>query len=303
MGSPFGHRHSRHGCEDDPPPTGLSYVHHTSHVGGREPHPPPFGYPTPPEVGYVQHPEPHNRPSPPPPSVHHPEPEPYGRPYPPPPAVYHPEPHGGTYPPPPAIHQNEPYGAHHPSPAVHHVSHESYQHGFQSNTPDVVYKQSHPHLPEISNRPTVRVFCKAGTNHSLSIRNGKVILAPTDLSDEYQHWIKDEKLSTKVKDEEGLPSFALVNKVTGEAIKHSIGATQPVQLTPYNPSHLDESILWTESKDTGDGYKAIRMVNNIRLNMDAFHGDEDHGGVHDGTTIVLWEWTKGKNQKWKIIPY
>lgn len=43
-----------------------------------------------------------------------------------------------------------------------------------------------------------------------------------------QHWIKDEKYSTRVKDEEGLPSFALINKATGQAMKHSIGATHPV---------------------------------------------------------------------------
>lgn len=118
-----------------------------------------------------------------------------------------------------------------------------------------------------------------------------------------QHWYKDEKLSTRVKDEEGFPSFALVNKATGQAMKHSIGATHPVQLIPYNPDVLDESILWTESKDIGDGYRAVRMVNNIRLNVDAFHGDKKSGGVHDGTTIVLWEWNKGDNQRWKIAPY
>ncbi|KAG6486152.1 hypothetical protein ZIOFF_054722 [Zingiber officinale] len=116
------------------------------------------------------------------------------------------------------------------------------------------------------------------------------------------HWYKDLKHSTKVKDEEGFPSFALVNKVTGEAIKHSIGATNPVRLVPYNSEYLDESILWSESNDTGGGYRCIRMVNNIRLNFDAFHGDKDHGGVRDGTSIVLWEWLKGDNQRWKIEP-
>ena len=45
------------------------------------------------------------------------------------------------------------------------------------------------------------------------------------------------------------------------------------------------------------------MVNNISLNFDAFNGDEDHGGVRDGTIVVLWEWLKGKNQRWKITPY
>lgn len=76
-----------------------------------------------------------------------------------------------------------------------------------------------------------------------------------------------------------------------------------VQLIPYNADVLDESILWTQGKDLGDGFRTVRMVNNIRLNVDAFHGDKKSGGVHDGTTIVLWEWNKGDNQRWKIIPY
>lgn len=76
-----------------------------------------------------------------------------------------------------------------------------------------------------------------------------------------------------------------------------------MQLIPYSADALDESILWTESKDLGDSFRAIRMVNNIRLNVDAFHGDKKSGGVHDGTTIVLWQWNKGDNQHWKIIPY
>jgi len=76
-----------------------------------------------------------------------------------------------------------------------------------------------------------------------------------------------------------------------------------VKLVPYNPDYQDESVLWTESKDVGKGFRCIRMVNNIHLNFDAFHGDKDHGGVHDGTAIVLWEWAKGDNQRWKILPW
>ncbi|XP_074569676.1 ricin B-like lectin R40G2 [Curcuma longa] len=149
---------------------------------------------------------------------------------------------------------------------------------------------------------TVRVYTKADPNYSLSIRDGHVVLVPNNPNDPYQHWYKDLKHSTTVKDEEGFPGFALVNKVTGEAIKHSIGATNPVRLVPYNSDYLDESVLWAESNDTGEGYRCIRMVNNIRLNFDAFHGDKDHGGVRDGTSIVLWEWLKGDNQRWKIEP-
>jgi hypothetical protein len=76
-----------------------------------------------------------------------------------------------------------------------------------------------------------------------------------------------------------------------------------VRLVPYNPDFLDESVLWTESRDVGHGFRCVRMVNNIYLNFDAFHGDKDHGGVHDGTTVVLWEWAKGDNQRWKILPW
>lgn len=45
------------------------------------------------------------------------------------------------------------------------------------------------------------------------------------------------------------------------------------------------------------------MVNNIYLNFDALHGDKDHGGVRDGTGLVLWEWCEGDNQRWKIVPW
>lgn len=59
-----------------------------------------------------------------------------------------------------------------------------------------------------------------------------VLLSPTvdlTLYCNVQHWYKDEKYSTRVKDAEGHPCFSLVNKATGEAVKHSVGATQPVR--------------------------------------------------------------------------
>lgn len=76
-----------------------------------------------------------------------------------------------------------------------------------------------------------------------------------------------------------------------------------VHLIRYDPDRLDESVLWTESKDLGDGYRTIRMINNVRLNVDAYHGDSKSGGVRDGTLIVLWDWNKGDNQRWKIFPF
>ncbi|XP_002457532.1 ricin B-like lectin R40G3 [Sorghum bicolor] len=151
---------------------------------------------------------------------------------------------------------------------------------------------------------TYRIYCKAGDDqYSLAARDGKVCLVRTERNDDTQHWIKDMKYSTRVKDEEGYPAIVLVNKATGEALKHSLGQSHPVPLTRYDPDKLDESVLWTESRDVGDGFRCIRMVNNIYLNFDALHGDKDHGGVHDGTTLVLWEWCEGDNQRWKIVPW
>ncbi|CAL4964609.1 unnamed protein product [Urochloa decumbens] len=151
---------------------------------------------------------------------------------------------------------------------------------------------------------TYRIYCKAGEDqYSLASRDGKVCLVRSDRDDDSQHWIKDMKFSTRVKDEEGYPAIVLVNKASGEALKHSLGKSHPVRLTRYDPDTLDESVLWTESRDVGNGFRCIRMVNNIYLNFDALHGDKDHGGVRDGTTLVLWDWCEGDNQRWKIVPW
>jgi hypothetical protein len=48
-----------------------------------------------------------------------------------------------------------------------------------------------------------------------------------------QHWVKDMKYSTRVKDEEGYPAMALVNKATGDALKHSIGQSHPVRISSF----------------------------------------------------------------------
>ncbi|KAB1212919.1 Polyadenylate-binding protein 2 [Morella rubra] len=181
-----------------------------------------------------------------------------------------------------------------------------------------------------SNKPTFKVFSKVDPNYSLTIRDGHVILAPSGPSDDFQRY-KDEKYSTRVKDEQGFPCFCSREQshwsghqalywshssynYAYELMHSNRGYFQllyfnfilfrlQVQLLPYNADVLDESILWTEGKDLGDGFRAIRMANNIRLNVDAFRSDKKSGGVHDGATVVLWEWNKGDNQQWKIDPY
>ncbi|KAG2608097.1 hypothetical protein PVAP13_4NG286500 [Panicum virgatum] len=55
-------------------------------------------------------------------------------------------------------------------------------------------------------QPTVKVYCRANPNYAMTIRNGKVVLAPANPKDDYQHWIKDMRWSTSIKDEEGYPA-------------------------------------------------------------------------------------------------
>lgn len=135
--------------------------------------------------------------------------QPYSPPYygdqPPPPQaahVYHTSHHGpsygemGSYPPPPRVDSDFHDAPRPPPPAapvpgnayVEHVSHESHHSNFPSFLHPHSHESYHPesHHPEVANKPTVRVYCKAESNYSLSIRNGKVILARADLSDPFQ---------------------------------------------------------------------------------------------------------------------
>ncbi|PWA85184.1 Ricin B lectin domain-containing protein [Artemisia annua] len=173
------------------------------------------------------------------------------------------------------------------------------------DTPNVIDCQNSPKedMNNDSEPIVVRVYTKAKVDYSLTIRDRKVILAPSNPSDPLQQWIKDEKFGKNIKDDEGFSSFALVNKATGQAIKHSIGVTYPVQLTDYNPQKLDKTVLWTTSKRLDDGYRAIRAVDNVHLNLDGFEGIPELGGVRDGTRMVLWDWVEGDNQKWTIVGY
>lgn len=322
MEYPFGHSTHRHHQRDDDDDGDNEYRRN-------RPYPPPgsalppdvYGQPPPPRPPFYGGGDAFAPPPPPPSNVYHTSHSPsaprrpfygggggdFGPPPPPPTNVYHtshvPAPsayhpprddlasgYSSPYPPPPQklFQGSTEYSDYPPSAAVEHVAHEVGGGAVGSY---------------LASKPTYKVYCKAESNYSLTVRDSKVILAPSDSSDPYQKWYKDEKFSTRVKDEEGYPCFSLVNKATGEAIKHSVGASHPVQLVPYNPEQLDTSVLWTESKDLGNGYRTVRMVNNVRLNLDAFHGDKKSGGVHDGTTIVLWQWNHGDNQLWKITPY
>lgn len=69
-----------------------------------------------------------------------------------------------------------------------HVSHEKTETGHHHS---FLHHHSHSDsgpapFPALSGKPTVRFFCKAEPNFSLTIRNGKVVLAPSDPSDQFQ---------------------------------------------------------------------------------------------------------------------
>ncbi|CAM8880110.1 unnamed protein product [Rhodiola kirilowii] len=195
---------------------------------------------------------------------------------------------------------------------VQHISHQPEQggsipetHHFTPHMPSFLHHHDRTSDSSLSNQTTCRVFCKAHSGLSLAVVDAKVVLATADSSDPLQHWYKDEKYSTQVKDQVGFPSFSLVNKATGQAIKHSLGAGYPVQLVAYNSNTLDESVLWTLGKDLGDGFRAIRMINNIHLNFMGLNADKKHGGVHSGTVVGLGEWKKTDNEhlQWNVTHY
>nr|TKS18309.1 hypothetical protein D5086_0000004660 [Populus alba] len=227
------------------------------------PPPPSFHQPPPPSSHYYQEPpQPPSFHQPPPPSSHY-----YQEP-PQPPRPYFQEATYAPSPPPPfqetqVIRTSHNYPPPPPPTQVNHVSHEKTEthQSFKPHMPSFIHQQTHQSGSasglDLYNKPSFKVYSKAEPDFHLTIRDGRVILARSNPSDEFQNWFKDEKFSTRVKDSEGCPAFALVNKATGQAIKHSIGEANPVQLIPYNPDVLDESILWTQSKDMGDGFRAV----------------------------------------------
>ncbi|XP_050220872.1 ricin B-like lectin R40G3 [Mercurialis annua] len=150
----------------------------------------------------------------------------------------------------------------------------------------------------LSNEPTYKVYCQHGPNFHLTIRYEKVVLAPSDPSDKFQNWHKVERGSLKLKDKQLFSCFALVNKASGQAIKANVD-TKQLELIPYNPDVVDESVLWSETHDLGDGYRAIWTTANVHLNLDAFGGEDP---IKNGTPVWLWKWHEGHNQRWKFTP-
>ncbi|KAF3340649.1 MATH domain-containing protein [Carex littledalei] len=156
---------------------------------------------------------------------------------------------------------------------------------------------------KLPRQPTVRIYSEANRDLSVTVRNGTVVLAPADSNDHYQHWIKDMSYSNEVRDIHGLPAFALVNRVTGEALKNPIGENQQVSLVPYKPNSLKDPVKWTESLSTG--FRTIRITDTPTLNMTALTTSDGDTIPDDGTKIVVKSLagTPTPIQHWKIVPY
>ncbi|GKU99408.1 hypothetical protein SLEP1_g12263 [Rubroshorea leprosula] len=145
----------------------------------------------------------------------------------------------------------------------------------------------------LSSAPICNIYCKAAPTLFVSMRNGKVALAPANVNDKYRQWCKVEKSQGNNNEGSG---FSLVNKATLLAIKHA-AVNRPVEVTPPENTN-DESILWTEcTVGDADGYKSITMVNNTKLCWDVYGGD-----VKDGASIGIDYWSGKDTERWLIAP-
>ncbi|CAN5972067.1 unnamed protein product [Sphagnum jensenii] len=219
--------------------------------------------------------------------------------------------HKGPPPPPDLIHgpgsshaAAGPYGGgtQHTSPYATHGSHRSGMEFPPPPAPPLPHSttQHHHHLPA---GQVVTIHCKANPEFHLAVRPQQgVVMVPANPYDSYQLWIQDAAMSTRVKDSTGSPAFALINKATGQALRHAHEDNEQVLLAEYEMGFRDETILWSQSEDMGDGYRCIQMVNKITSNLDALQGDKKSGGIKDGTPVILFKWKKQENQIWKLTP-
>lgn len=149
----------------------------------------------------------------------------------------------------------------------------------------------------------VKLHCKANPDFSLAVVPGQgPVMKHTDPDDDYQIWYKDETMSTRVKDETGASAFALINKATGQAMRHAPEDLKQCLLAEYEPNGYDESVWWTMSEDMGHGYRCIRLANKITRNLDVLRGDKKSGGVKEGSPVITFAWKKQDNQIWKMTP-
>jgi hypothetical protein len=67
----------------------------------------------------------------------------------------------------------------------------------------------------------------------------------------------------------------------------------------YQQDINDDSILWSESQDFGEGFKTLRSVSDTLLNLTVFEGQKK---IRNGSPLVLDTWHKKNHQLWQLSP-
>lgn len=185
----------------------------------------------------------------------------------------------------------------------------AYPSQYSQTAPPQQYGQSAPPPQHAPSGELVTIHTEANPNYRLTVRQDGAVLSFKNSRDLAQQWIKIPcgPGHGEFIDKEGQPGFMLLNKATGRPLKHGNFANEPVapDLDVYGAnSPIRGSILWSLGrKDEGNGYRGLRTLTNIHLNLEAEHADKKHGGVRDGNRLLISPWTGLENFKWKIEPF
>jgi hypothetical protein len=72
-------------------------------------------------------------------------------------------------------------------------------------------------------------------------------------------------------------------------------------LSKFNPTQLDESLLWTESEDLGSGFKKIKARSNVYVGLDALYDKEwMSAGLQEGMRLGVWKDVSGVSHQWRM---
>ncbi|WVZ56773.1 hypothetical protein U9M48_007258 [Paspalum notatum var. saurae] len=157
-------------------------------------------------------------------------------------------------------------------------------------------------LPAPEHARAVRVLCQSDPGLCITVRDGAAVLARVG-KDDRQRWIQSYRNAGYVTDDKGHRAFALVNWVTGKALRSRGVGDEPVGLVGHKPDSVEVALLWTQSEDLGKGFHGLRTVSDVDLVLDAAGGVPECAGAHDGTPIIVFPWNGGLNQKWKMVPF
>eukprot|EP01018_Ginkgo_biloba_P028064 Gb_22442 [translate_table: standard] len=85
----------------------------------------------------------------------------------------------------------------------------------------------------------------------------------------------DTSWDVKAKDEARFPTFSLINKATGKALRHGCAKNEKVTFGPYHPDDLNEVVLFTQSADVGVEAIACFLLSAL-LKINKIHNTYGH---------------------------